>query len=143
MTSMHNIPIIDFSLFETEILTCAQQIKEACVSIGFFYLRHHGIDQSDIDNIFAVVRMKWGAQSSIRLFVKTSYFFIRRSPKNIFHSQRKQNLNTGSKETTLVILQSIRKLWIQKHKKLAILKSKESDIMCLITRTGLAASIVV
>ncbi|CAG8497849.1 7879_t:CDS:2 [Paraglomus occultum] len=54
MTSRHDIPIIDFSLFETKKVTCAQQIKEASVSIGFLYLRNHGIDQSDIDNIFVV-----------------------------------------------------------------------------------------
>ncbi|CAG8653292.1 14771_t:CDS:2 [Racocetra fulgida] len=44
-----DIPIIDFSLFETNQSLCAQQIKLACENLGFFYLKNHGFDEKDIE----------------------------------------------------------------------------------------------
>ncbi|CAG8746134.1 12167_t:CDS:2, partial [Cetraspora pellucida] len=44
-----NIPIIDFSLFETNQSLCAQQIKLACENLGFFYLKNHGFNDKDIE----------------------------------------------------------------------------------------------
>ncbi|KAG9289537.1 hypothetical protein G9A89_002310 [Geosiphon pyriformis] len=46
------IPFIDFSLFETEPEICAKLIKDASTSVGFFYLKNHGIPQSSIDKLF-------------------------------------------------------------------------------------------
>ncbi|CAG8491603.1 13889_t:CDS:2 [Gigaspora margarita] len=39
------IPIIDFSLFEEDPLNCSKQIRTASESIGFFFLKNHGIEQ--------------------------------------------------------------------------------------------------
>lgn len=49
------IPIIDFSLFNTDPAQCAEQIKRASESIGFFYLVNHGIPQQEIDTMFELV----------------------------------------------------------------------------------------
>ncbi|RUS20491.1 hypothetical protein BC937DRAFT_95092 [Endogone sp. FLAS-F59071] len=46
------IPIIDFSLFNTDPAQCAEHIKRASESIGFFYLVNHGIPQQEIDSMF-------------------------------------------------------------------------------------------
>ena len=50
------IPVIDFSLFETNPRQCAEEIREASERIGFFYLCNHGIPQEHIDGVFEQVR---------------------------------------------------------------------------------------
>ncbi|CAG8465242.1 9241_t:CDS:2, partial [Dentiscutata heterogama] len=46
------IPIIDFSLFEEDSSNCSKQIKSASESIGFFFLKNHGIEREIIDDMF-------------------------------------------------------------------------------------------
>ncbi|KAI9277612.1 hypothetical protein BY458DRAFT_453229, partial [Sporodiniella umbellata] len=50
--STESIPIIDFSLYETDPKRVAQEVFEACKTIGFFYLINHGISQEDVDKGF-------------------------------------------------------------------------------------------
>lgn len=52
---MESIPIIDFSNFKSEPEKVAQQVSEACKSIGFFYIINHDIPQKDIEKAFALV----------------------------------------------------------------------------------------
>jgi isopenicillin N synthase-like dioxygenase len=52
---MEQIPIIDFSLFDTDQINCSKEIKKASETIGFFYLKNHGISQDIIDKIFTHV----------------------------------------------------------------------------------------
>jgi hypothetical protein len=47
------IPVIDFSQ-EKNIV--ADQVLEACRTIGFFYMVNHGLPQDQIDRAFALVR---------------------------------------------------------------------------------------
>ncbi|CAG8631153.1 15108_t:CDS:2 [Acaulospora morrowiae] len=49
------IPIIDFSLYDSNQQECIEQIKSACENVGFFYLRNHGFSQESIDEIFDCV----------------------------------------------------------------------------------------
>ncbi|CAG8434377.1 1974_t:CDS:2 [Ambispora gerdemannii] len=51
---MQEIPVIDFSSFENDQSTCAQKIKSASESVGFFYLRNHGIPDTMINEMFSL-----------------------------------------------------------------------------------------
>ncbi|CAG8550592.1 9159_t:CDS:2 [Ambispora leptoticha] len=51
---MQEIPVIDFSLFENDKSTCAREIKSASESVGFFYLRNHGISDTLINEMFSL-----------------------------------------------------------------------------------------
>ncbi|KAF9925532.1 hypothetical protein FBU30_004696 [Linnemannia zychae] len=46
------IPVIDFSLFSSDPDECARQIGEAAQTIGFFYLKNHGVSQDLISRMF-------------------------------------------------------------------------------------------
>ncbi|CAG8742291.1 27360_t:CDS:2 [Dentiscutata erythropus] len=52
-----DIPIIDFSLFETNRPLCAQQIKLACENLGFFYLKNHGFNEKDVEDTFHYTKL--------------------------------------------------------------------------------------
>ena len=52
---MEQIPIIDFSLFDIDQINCSKEIKKAIETIGFFYLKNHGISQDFIDDMFTNV----------------------------------------------------------------------------------------
>lgn len=49
-----NIPIVDFSRFDSELPSLAQEIKTICSAWGFLYLKNHGLEQSKIDNMFRI-----------------------------------------------------------------------------------------
>ncbi|KAI8084083.1 uncharacterized protein B0P05DRAFT_570482 [Gilbertella persicaria] len=49
---VNSIPIVDFANFKTNPKKVAQDVFEACKSIGFFYMVHHDIPQQDIDKAF-------------------------------------------------------------------------------------------
>lgn len=53
------IPVIDFALFESDPVGCAQKITEACTTIGFFALKNHGIPQEKVLRMFEQVSV-WG-----------------------------------------------------------------------------------
>ncbi|CAO3674502.1 hypothetical protein G6F70_004754 [Rhizopus microsporus] len=49
---VQSIPIVDFAKFEENPNKAAQQVFDACKSIGFFYIINHNIPQRDIDKAF-------------------------------------------------------------------------------------------
>ncbi|MBT5495013.1 MAG: isopenicillin N synthase family oxygenase, partial [Alphaproteobacteria bacterium] len=55
--TVDSLPVIDFSAFseggsEAEKQATAQEIHDACTSLGFFYLSHHGLPGSHIPETF-------------------------------------------------------------------------------------------
>ncbi|KAL9539143.1 hypothetical protein MBANPS3_010447 [Mucor bainieri] len=52
MPTVHSIPIVDFSEFKTNPEKVAQDVFNACTSIGFFYMVNHDIPANDIDKAF-------------------------------------------------------------------------------------------
>lgn len=58
--AFHEIPVIDFKDgyskdFETR-KRLADKIYDACVRVGFFYVRNHGVEDSVMENIFQAAR---------------------------------------------------------------------------------------
>lgn len=49
------IPIVDFADYKTNPNKVAQDVLEACKSIGFFYMINHDLPQKDIDRAFELV----------------------------------------------------------------------------------------
>jgi isopenicillin N synthase-like dioxygenase len=51
------IPVIDFAAMQTADLTARQavanQLRRACIQVGFFYVKNHGVSQTVIDQMFA------------------------------------------------------------------------------------------
>jgi isopenicillin N synthase-like dioxygenase len=51
------IPVIDFSAMRSADLAArqliAQQLCEACIRVGFFYIKNHGVPQEAIDGVFS------------------------------------------------------------------------------------------
>ena len=54
--AIQSIPVLDFSLFETDPTAFLSQLKLASRDVGFFYLTGHGIPQSLIDDVLASSR---------------------------------------------------------------------------------------
>lgn len=52
---VETIPIVDFAEFKTNPKKVAQDVFDACKSIGFFYMINHEIPEQDIDKAFALV----------------------------------------------------------------------------------------
>ncbi|KAI6144605.1 hypothetical protein BKA82DRAFT_4173373 [Pisolithus tinctorius] len=52
------IPIIDIGHASTpkERAALAQQIREACMSVGFFYIKNHGIPEETIDKVLSAMK---------------------------------------------------------------------------------------
>ena len=55
-TTIQSIPVLDFSLFETDPKTFLDALKPAARDVGFFYLTGHGIAQSLIDDVLSASR---------------------------------------------------------------------------------------
>jgi hypothetical protein len=53
--NMDNIPVIDFGAFDSDPTAVAKAIREACETIGFFFLKNVGIPQPEIDQVFELV----------------------------------------------------------------------------------------
>ncbi|KAI6039638.1 hypothetical protein EDC04DRAFT_2568213 [Pisolithus marmoratus] len=53
-----SIPIIDIGSGSTpeERAVLAQQIRDACMKVGFFYVTNHGIPQETIDKVFSALK---------------------------------------------------------------------------------------
>ncbi|KAI6156063.1 hypothetical protein EDD17DRAFT_1764696 [Pisolithus thermaeus] len=53
-----SIPIIDIGHASTneERAALAQQIKDACMNVGFFYIRNHGIPEETIDKVLSAMK---------------------------------------------------------------------------------------
>jgi len=58
--AFYEIPVIDFKNAYSEDLEArnclAAHIYDACVRVGFFYVRNHGVDDSVMKNIFNAAR---------------------------------------------------------------------------------------
>lgn len=54
---MEQIPVIDFGKFDSDPVAVSAAIREACESIGFFFLKNVGIPQAEIDGMFELVRI--------------------------------------------------------------------------------------
>ena len=58
--AFHEIPIIDLADAYSKDLTkrqgLAEKIYEACVRVGFFYVKNHGVDESIMKNVFSAAR---------------------------------------------------------------------------------------
>lgn len=55
MPTIHSIPIVDFVDFNTNPKKVAQDVFNACKSIGFFYLINHDIPAKDVARAFELV----------------------------------------------------------------------------------------
>ncbi|CDH59181.1 oxidoreductase [Lichtheimia corymbifera JMRC:FSU:9682] len=53
-SDISHIPVIDFSLFHTDIHACAKQILDAAENVGFFYLRNFGLNRNEVQDMFAL-----------------------------------------------------------------------------------------
>lgn len=53
--AIESIPVVDFADFKTNPKKVAQDVFEACKSIGFFYMINHDLPEQDIDRAFALV----------------------------------------------------------------------------------------
>ncbi|KAF7725436.1 hypothetical protein EC973_009610 [Apophysomyces ossiformis] len=47
-----SIPVVDFSLFESDPKKCGQIVFEAAKNVGFFYLRNFGIEKDRVQKLF-------------------------------------------------------------------------------------------
>lgn len=54
-SNMNDIPIIDLGA-ATGSSTIPASLLQACATWGFFYVRHHGIPQAEIDDCFQIVK---------------------------------------------------------------------------------------
>lgn len=58
--AFHEIPVVDFSdAFSKDPEArkrLASKIYDACVRVGFFYVRNHGVDDSIMKNIFSAAK---------------------------------------------------------------------------------------
>ena len=57
-TTIQSIPVLDFSLFETDPKTFLDALKPAARDVGFFYLTGHGIAQSLIDDVLSAASFR-------------------------------------------------------------------------------------
>ena len=57
-SDISHIPVIDFSLFHTDIDACAKQILDAAENVGFFYLRNFGLNRNEVQEMFALASLK-------------------------------------------------------------------------------------
>ena len=58
--SFHEIPVIDFKdAFSKDLdarKTLAENIYDACVRVGFFYIKNHGVDESTMTAVFSAAK---------------------------------------------------------------------------------------
>lgn len=55
--NMEQIPVIDFGKFDSDPVAVAAAVRDACESIGFFFLKNVGIPQAEVDGMFELVRI--------------------------------------------------------------------------------------
>ncbi|KAI8140417.1 hypothetical protein BJV82DRAFT_622480 [Fennellomyces sp. T-0311] len=49
-----HIPIIDFSLFQTNPAKCSKLVLDAAQNVGFFYLRNFGFNRDEVEEMFSL-----------------------------------------------------------------------------------------
>ena len=52
---VHQLPVVDFNDFENRSSIIAQEVLDACKTIGFFYVVNHQIPKEMIEEAFALV----------------------------------------------------------------------------------------
>jgi isopenicillin N synthase-like dioxygenase len=85
---IESIPIVDFAEYKTNPKKVAQDVFEACKSIGFFYMINHDLPQKDIDRAFELVSVK---QLIIGFFFLSDLLF---RVKNSLICLAKKSVNT-------------------------------------------------
>lgn len=73
------MPVLDLAplVADHDIAPLASQLRHACETIGFFYVKHHGVPQSVIDNVFAATRRYFDLPLDERLKMKIDDRFRR------------------------------------------------------------------
>ena len=76
MSADSSIPIIDVSsLYSDDLAECqevAQELCEAAATVGFFYIRNHGIPASQFSAMFDIARRFFAAPSDLKRTVAIS-----------------------------------------------------------------------
>ena len=71
-----SLPVIDFSAMRTGDAAAkralALKLRAACVDVGFFYLRNHGIPQDLVDAVFAQCARFFGQSLDAKMKIATS-----------------------------------------------------------------------
>ena len=62
--AFHSIPVIDFtSAYSKDFARrkqLASEVYDACVRVGFFYIKNHGVDESIMKNVFSAAKDFFG-----------------------------------------------------------------------------------
>ncbi|KIJ09304.1 hypothetical protein PAXINDRAFT_17603 [Paxillus involutus ATCC 200175] len=79
-----SIPIIDLTKGATleGRAALAQEVRDACMKVGFFYVQNHGIPQTCFDNVLAAMQTYFGLpmEAKMKLYHKTVANFKGYSP---------------------------------------------------------------
>ncbi|KAI6163285.1 hypothetical protein EDD17DRAFT_1756249 [Pisolithus thermaeus] len=67
--AFNSIPIVDIGHASTpeERVALAQQIRDACMKVGFFYVSNHGIPQETIDKVFSAMKAYFSLPLEIKM----------------------------------------------------------------------------
>src|ERR1700722_17067299 len=73
------VPVLDLTPLTSggDIVPLAARLRHACETTGFFYVRHHGVPQEVIDNVFAATRRYFDLPLHERLKMKIDDRFRR------------------------------------------------------------------
>ena len=73
------VPVLDLTPLTSggDIVPLAARLRHACETTGFFYVRHHGVPQEVIDNVFAATRRYFDLPLHERLKMKIDDQFRR------------------------------------------------------------------
>ncbi|OJA18278.1 hypothetical protein AZE42_04986 [Rhizopogon vesiculosus] len=84
--AFQDIPVIDLSCAtspnDSERKALAHQIRDACMNVGFFYVKNHGISPECIDNVLNVIKEYFGlpVEEKMKLYHGNVGNFIGYSP---------------------------------------------------------------
>ncbi|CAO3599584.1 unnamed protein product [Absidia cylindrospora] len=99
-----DIPVIDFSLYETDQPKVAQLLLEACQTIGFFYVINHGIPVADVDHTFELSKEFFDLPLEIKKSISidernrgyTGLYRQKLDPEHQLIGDYKESLNLGN-----------------------------------------------
>jgi isopenicillin N synthase-like dioxygenase len=77
--TQEEVPILDLTplLANTDLSALAHELRHACETIGFFYVKNHGVPQDAIDGVFEATRRYFDLPLSERLRTKIDDRFRR------------------------------------------------------------------
>ncbi|KAI5996001.1 hypothetical protein F5J12DRAFT_896347 [Pisolithus orientalis] len=87
-----SIPVVDIGCVSTpeERAALAQQIRDACVNVGFFYISNHGIPQETIDEVFSAMKAYFSLPLETKMKVGTTILAPAQSsphPEKLYHKE--------------------------------------------------------